>query len=582
MDFGSKCKQIIVIPFVVCMVLWSITKSNAESANIAPAPYPASKEVTGQIVNGSHVKLFLPNLPYLAISHAINAALIRPANNEKGWQYDLAESYNSFEDRVWEFTLRRGVRFQDGSIFNADSVLSNMAAFQKAPFTFSKLASILTHVEKIDDYKVRFHLSEPYGVFLHDATWLQFYTPSYLKKHGWNGKPTCPNLAEPGLFALGPYILKEGYIEGDRSTPTVVLKADPNYWGEDKPKVETITIYTSLEMNKARDLVLIDEGELDISPIPFADQVETVLSPFAKLAVSPSLNNYALHFNMISGNSAIDDDRIRYVINHAIDQEYLLNLSMLGEGVLSPTTVSPNFYRVREAIDSLDEYFENQSKTNDDSIGNLRLKVVEYQKEKGLDPEKPLQLMLLAQESFLFLIRDIKYFLEQVNIDLKLNIVSHEKQVFQQLLGTWNGRNDQHWDLLLWGNFDWYKHPWAAFFVYKPNYAWSSIPPNDELDAFTDKILQTNVESEEYVPLIAEFIRHVYERNYMVYLPTPNNVFAINKEVVFNPGRSAFIYLRELEVTPYHWSVRGNRPYPKERKRPLPINRQNLGPHLYD
>jgi peptide/nickel transport system substrate-binding protein len=548
----------------------------AEPPDIGLAADPAPGEVTGEFREGSHVKLFLPNLPYLAISHAINASLVRPANNDRGWQYDLAISHHSSDDRVWEFRLREGVRFQDGSPFNADAVLLNMDYFKRQPFSFTKLSKILDRVEKVDDYTVRFHLTEPYGVFLHDANWLQFYTPEYLEKHGWNGKPTCPNLAEPGPFGLGPYILHKGYVEGDRSTPEVVLKANPQYWGDDRPRVETITIYTCLAINEARDLALFSEGNIDITPVPFADEVEAVLSPYAKLAVSPSMNNYAMHFNMLNGNAAIRDERIRYVINHAIDQEYLLNLSMLGEGELSPTMVSPNFYRVAEAIESLDEYFADYSKTHDFSTQRLRSLVQVYQQENGLDPEQPLQLTLLVQESFLFLIRDIQYFLAQVNIDLHAEVVTSEKQVFRQLFATLEDSNQQPWDLLLWGNFDWYKHPWAAFFVYLPGTSWSTILPNTQLVDLTERLLGTNVMSDKYVPLLAEFIRYVYEHNYMVFLPNPNNVYAVNKEVVFTPGRSAFVYLRDLQVTDQHWSLRGNQPYPATRQRPLRIIRQYI------
>ena len=301
-----------------------------------------------------------------------------------------------------------------------------------------------------------------------------------------------------------------------------------------------------------------------------------MLSPYAKLAVSPSMNNYAMHFNMLNGNPAIRDERIRYAINHAIDQEYLLNLSMLGEGVLSPTMVSPNFYRVAEAIESLDEYFVDYSKTRDFSTQRLRSLVREYQQENGLDPEQPLRLTLLVQESFLFLIRDIQYFLAQVNIDLHAEVMASEKQVFRQLFDTLKDRNQEPWDLLLWGNYDWYKHPWAAFFVYLPGTSWSTIPPNAELVDLTERLLSTNVVSDEYVPLLAEFIRYVYEHNYMVFLPNPNNVYAVNKEVVFKPGRSAFVYLRDLQVTDQHWSLRGKQPYPEERREPLQISREHI------
>jgi len=548
--------------------------AGAEPPDIGLVPDPAPREVDGEFKKGSHVKLFLPNLPYLAISHAINASLVRPADNDEGWKYDLAVSHRSIDDQIWEFRLRKGVRFQDGSAFDADSVLLNMDHFQEQPFTFTKLSKILDRVEKVDDYTVRFHLTEPYGVFLHDANWLQFYTREYLERHGWNGKPTCPNLAEPGPFGLGPYILREGYVEGDRSSPKVVLEANPRYWGDEKPKVETITIHTGLAINEARDLALYSEGEIDITPVPFADEVDTVLSPYAKLAVSPSMNNYAMHFNMLNGNPAIVDDRIRYVINHAIDQEVLLNLSMVGEGTLSPTTVSPNFYRVADAIQSLEGYFSDYSKKHDSSTQRLRSLVRQYQRENGLDPERPLRLTLLVQESFLFLIRDIQYFLSRVNIDLHAEVVASEKQVFRQLFDTLEDANEQPWDLLLWGNYDWYKHPWSAFFVYLPGTSWSTIPPNVELVEFTERLLRTSASSDEYVPLVADFIRHVHEHNYMVFLPNPNNVYAVNKEVVFRPGRSAFVHLRDLQVTDQHWSLRGAGSYPEERRKPVSVSRQ--------
>jgi peptide/nickel transport system substrate-binding protein len=440
----------------------------------------------------------------------------------------------------------------------------------------SKLGQILQRVEKVDDYTVRFYLSEPYGVFLHDANWLQFYTTAYLEKHGWNGKPNCPNLAEPGPFALGPYVLHEGYLEGDRSTPEVVLKANPHYWGEDAALVETITIYTELGIGEAANLTLYQEGEIDITPVPFADEVEAVLSPYAKLVVSPSHNNYAMHLNLINGNPALADPRIRYVINNSIDQEVLLNLSMLGEGRLSPTMVSPNFPQVAAAIDSLKPWLEKYTQSQDNSTAQLRETVMSYQKAQGLAADAPLRLTLLVQESFMFLIKDIQYFLAQVNIDLQAEVVPSEKQVFRQLFDTVERRNEQRWDLLLWGNYDWYKHPWSAFFVYVPGSSWSSLPSNPVLKDYTDKLLRSNLASKDYVSLIAEFMRHIYVNNYMVFLPSPNNVYAVNKEVLFTPGSSAFVYLRELQVTDHHWSLRAGADYPNQRQQPVDINYQGL------
>ncbi|SKA68512.1 hypothetical protein [Enterovibrio nigricans] len=48
---------------------------------------------SAQPVKGSHLKVFIPSLPYIYISHSINAALLKPANNERGWEYDMAVAH---------------------------------------------------------------------------------------------------------------------------------------------------------------------------------------------------------------------------------------------------------------------------------------------------------------------------------------------------------------------------------------------------------------------------------------------------------------------------------------------------------
>lgn len=527
---------------------------------------PSPQEVSGEFKEGSEVHLYLPNLPYLGISHDINGALLRPAENEKGWVYDLALSHTNIEDRIWEFELRREVHFQDGSPFNADAVLRNMEAFQKKPYLFSKIHLVLDRVEKINDYRVRFVLNEPYGIFLHDAVWLQFYTDEYLKKFGWNGKPTCPNLVEPGPYGLGPYVLKEGYVEGDRSSEKVVLEASRNYWGA-KAKVEKVVIHTRLGLDQAVDKVLNKEGELDICPVPFSKEVETVLSPNAKLASIPSLNNYAVHINLINGHPLLQNDDVRYILNHCIDQEALLKLSMMGEGLLSPTMVSPLFYRVSEVIEEMFEKGDFQKRKDLDSLEKMKLRMKSILKEKS-STESQLPLRILVQESYAYLMPDLKFFLAQVGIELEAVYAKKESEVFTQLFKTYKKENETAWDLLIWGNYDWFKHPYAAFFVYRPFNVWSTIPPSPVLEELTDKLFRINMESDTYPEVLRELMGYVYRENLMLYLPTPNNVFAINKEVVFRPGRSAYVYLRDLEVTDHHWSVRGEAERPPHRKKP--------------
>jgi peptide/nickel transport system substrate-binding protein len=61
----------------------------------------------------------------------------------------------------------------------------------------------------------------------------------------------------------------------------------------------------------------------------------------------------------------------------------------------------------------------------------------------------------------------------------------------------------------------------------------------------------------------------------MLFLPSPNKVLALNKEVYYQPRPSAFIPLWEIEVSDNHWSVR-NGEYPAELKAPVKITHSNM------
>ena len=90
-------------------------------------------------VSGSHIKVFLPTMPYLYVSKLVNGTLVRSSGNRQGWEYMMATSYTKIDDLTYEFSLRKGVLFQDGTPFNADSVVENFDYFMKDPVVYSDI-----------------------------------------------------------------------------------------------------------------------------------------------------------------------------------------------------------------------------------------------------------------------------------------------------------------------------------------------------------------------------------------------------------------------------------------------------------
>lgn len=519
-----------------------------------------------KLVKGSHVKVFIPSLPYLYTSHAINGALIRPAANQRGWEYDMAVDHQQLDDTTYEFQLRRGVRFQDGTPFNADAVVMNMESFKKKPVQYSKIDDVFDYVEKVDDYTVRFHLTQKYGSFMNDVIWMQFYSEEYLKRNpgGWNGKANCPNLSMPGPYGLGPYILTEGYIEGDRQTSKAVLKANPYYWDPNYPKVETITVFTDLDTQQAKQMVLYQEGQLDITIIPPEDKVETILSDYSKLVISPSTDNIAIHINMIDGHPMLKSKEVRKALNEAINRQNLMHFVFENEGILSP--ISPHFPGVGVASQHM-------------MPGSMGLDENDKEVEQRLRQVlSGLRLRVLTQDRFLPLWRGIETQFSRVGVTLDIHVTNSEKEIFEQLLSTYQGKNSEHWDLLIWGNDDWYfNHPFSVFLVFRAGHPWSTISPDPVMDEYLEEMFQATVEAPEFSSICEKIMRRAYDEGYMLFVPTPNKVFAVNKEVVFHPYRMACMPLWRIEVTDQHWSVRSpSEPYPPSLRRPVEITRVQI------
>ncbi|NNE00312.1 MAG: ABC transporter substrate-binding protein [Pirellulaceae bacterium] len=487
--------------------------------------------------------------------------MIRPSDNAQGWEYDMAVSHEQIDDTTYEFKLRQGVQFQDGTPFDADAVVMNMEAFKKEPYIYSKIDKVFDRCEKIDDYTVRFFLTEKYGCFMNDVIWLQFYTKDYLDINGWNGKPTCPNLSAPGPYGLGPYILTEGYIEGDRQTPKAVLKANPNYWDKSYPRVETITVFTELDSTVAKNQVLETEGELDIAFIPPQYKVDTILSPYAKVITSPSTNNIAIHLNLINGNPKLLKVDVRRALNQAIQQRNLWHFVFDREADMSPTQASPHFPGMKKVNKLIKPYSDVEDPFDPAQRERLRA---------TLDG---LRLKVLTQNRFMAMWRGIETHLKHVGVTLEIVEVPSEKEIFTPLLSTHEAENVEDWDLLVWGNDDWFfNHPFTVFLVYRTHNIWSTIFQDQVLDDYIDEMFRASVDDPEFDDIVYRIVQHVYDQAYMMFVPTPYNVFAVNKEVGFQPYRMACFPLWKIQITDQHWSVREG-PYPEERKRPLRMKR---------
>ena len=85
-------------------------------------------------------------------------------------------------------------------------------------------------------------------------------------------------------------------------------------------------------------------------------------------------------------------------------------------------------------------------------------------------------------------------------------------------------------------------------------------------------MFRASVKDPDFPAICEKIMRRAYDEGYMLFVPTPNKVFAVDKEVVFQPYRMACIPLWKIQVTGQHWSVRRG-DYPETLKQPVEIVR---------
>ncbi|WP_052502723.1 ABC transporter substrate-binding protein [Halarcobacter anaerophilus] len=522
-----------------------LTISFLFSSNPISYEHDNSKDIAiKQRIKSSHLKVYMPTLPYFNILSLINGTLVRLSDSNKGWEYYLAYKHKKVDALTYDFWLRKDVRFQDGSTFNADSVVENFKHFIKGPFLYSNIHNALDYVEKIDEYKIRIHLKVPYGMLLNDLCVINFYTNDYYKKYNWRPSYTAQNTKAAGLYGAGPYILEEGYATGLTQSKKIVLKANPYYFEKNKPYVEKITIYTQLTNKEVIDKISKKEGELDIAYIPFDKKTEIVNSKYAKLLISPSNGTFLVHMNLLKKNSKLKNQKVRQALNDAIDQERLIKFVFKNEAKISPFLLSSNAYYSKEISK---KYLNRKPRFSQKELKSIL---------------NGLELKVVTQDRFMFICRGIEYQLSKYGVKLNYFITSDEKVVLKRLFD--NKEKNYDWDLLIWGDEDWNGHPWTGFFTLYPQSGWSSILEDKFLDKEFHKLFKLDISSKEFKKEVNKLLLYSYDKAYTLVLPSANIVLALNKEVVYKPSKMAIFPLWNAQITPYHWSVR-KKELPKER-----------------
>jgi peptide/nickel transport system substrate-binding protein len=224
----------------------------------------------------------------------------------------------------YTFTLREGVKFHDGTPFNAEAAKYNFERLwdENAPHFYPRAKAyrapdvfFIQRLEVLDTYKFRITLKEPFNSFLLRLANLgpgmvSMISPTALKKYGNEQIALHPT-------GTGPFRFVER-VPGDR----VVMERNPDYWGGN-PKVGPFLdrIVVKPVPDAATRVAGLRSGEFDMIIVPVPDSRQQLQSEGFVWDQGTVHHNWYWAFNM--KDPMFKDKRVRQALNYAIDRKAL-------------------------------------------------------------------------------------------------------------------------------------------------------------------------------------------------------------------------------------------------------------------
>ena len=249
----------------------------------------------------------------------------------------LAERWERSEDgKTWTFHLRKGVKFHDGTPFDAAAVVFSLSRLlgkgENPPraVPYGSSYKVIQSVEAVDPHRVVFKLGEASAVFLMNLAMFPagIVSPTAVRASGAAAFSTSP-------VGTGPLKFKEWQRD-----VKIVLVRNADYWGP-PAKMDRLIV---LDVKDAKTAVQkLKNGEVDvIDKLTLADIAAVESDPNLYMEYEVSQNVCYLTFNM--GRDPDRDPNFRKAIAHAIDRKKILELAYHGKAEEAATILPPSIF----------------------------------------------------------------------------------------------------------------------------------------------------------------------------------------------------------------------------------------------
>ena len=261
----------------------------------------------------------------------------------------LAESWRAVDELTWEFKLRKGVKFHDGSDFTAADVifsLDRVPSVPNSPSPFTTYTKQITEKVAVDPYTLRLKSATPYPLMPTDMGTILIVSAKAAGKAATedfnSGKAT---------IGTGPFKFVR-WQRGDR----IELARNDAYWGA-KPAWDRVTLRI-ITSDPTRVASLLAGEVRAIENVPTSDLAKLRASKDLTIHRTVSVRLMYLHMDTAREKSPfvtdkagkpldknpLQDVRVRRAISKAINRQALVERIMESAAVSTSQLMPAGFF----------------------------------------------------------------------------------------------------------------------------------------------------------------------------------------------------------------------------------------------
>jgi len=430
----------------------------------------------------------------------------------------LAESWKLIDDNTWEFKLRKGIKFDNGEPFNAESVKFSIERGLDPKCPQRPIVSWVREVRILDEYTVRIISDKPYPVALERLANYQMVPPKWTKEKGADYLATNAN-------GTGPYRLKEW-----KRGVHMILEAKEDYW-KGAPPIKTIIFRPIKEISTQMSELMT--GGIDIVRDVPPDQIPLIEnSPNLRISKAPTLRVVYLLMDADGrgGKSQIQNLKVRQAVSHAIDVDTIIKTVMTGNAIRTAATLNPQHF-------GYDKSLENPYPYDPDKARQLL-------KEANFNANQPLNLVSYTGsiQNPRALLEAVAGYLNKVGIKTNVNLYTD--------IGLWDRltREGKLTDLSIqsWGSGGVYDAD-ALYYTYFRSGAPNTYGSSPEMDKWLDQA-RSILNPEERKKLYYNAGKYINDQALAVSFYAQYTILGLNKRVIYEAPADEFLRTFEAQL----------------------------------